>query len=43
MELILNATKSGNNSEVFVTKLRAYSLQDVARESQVTQVKKSLE
>ena len=30
MELILNATKSGNSSEVFVPKLRAYSLQDAA-------------
>ena len=30
MELILDATKSGNSSEVFVPKLRAYSLQDVA-------------
>jgi len=30
LELILNATKSGQSSEVFVPKLKAYSLQDVA-------------
>ena len=46
MELILNATKSGNSSEVFVPKMGGYSLQyiaDVAKEVQVTQDKKSLE
>ena len=30
LELILNATKSGISSEVFVPKLKAYSLQDIA-------------
>tara|TARA_B110000014_G_C20098232_1_gene575998 strand:- start:550 stop:1539 length:990 start_codon:yes stop_codon:yes gene_type:complete len=30
LELILNATKSGQSSEVFVPKLKAYSLQDIA-------------
>ena len=30
LELILNATKSGISSEIFVPKLKAYSLQDIA-------------
>ena len=30
LKLILNATESGKNSEVFIPKLKAYSLQDIA-------------